>query len=205
MSGKDKSHSVSLSFPKGSNCSVFSDFYSSASSVFVSPRGHDAFSVISDTFFLTLGRSLNGTFLVTPVYLHRGAPSSPHSYVLGNIPLCAIVHSSDAADIVLRIISCCVLCDAGLRQHDAGFIRGHCSHCSQSLERNKRRQHIAGSAVRLMCWNCHHGKLKSHSLSYHHWLAILLPFSHWVALLLPYYHWVSLLLPYYHWFALQLP
>ena len=27
-----------------------------------------------DTFFLSLGRSLNGTFLVTPVYLHRGAP-----------------------------------------------------------------------------------------------------------------------------------
>ena len=36
--------------------------------------GHDTFQYPSDTFFLSLGRSLNGTFLVTPVYLHRGAP-----------------------------------------------------------------------------------------------------------------------------------
>ena len=70
---KIKSHSVSLSFPKGSNCSLLK-FYSSVSSVFVSPRGTTLFQYQLDTFFLSLGRSLNGTFLVTPVYLHRGAP-----------------------------------------------------------------------------------------------------------------------------------
>ena len=49
-------------------------FYSSVSSVFVSPLGTTLFQYPSDTFFLSLGRSLNGTFLVTPVYLHRCAP-----------------------------------------------------------------------------------------------------------------------------------
>ena len=42
--------------------------------VFVSPRGTTPFQYPSDTFFLSLGRSLNGTVRVTPVYLHRSAP-----------------------------------------------------------------------------------------------------------------------------------
>ena len=70
---KIRSLSVSLSFPKGSNCSVFSIFIPLFPR-FLFPLGARSFSVKSDTFFLSLGRSLNGTFLVTPVYLHRGTP-----------------------------------------------------------------------------------------------------------------------------------
>ena len=101
MSGKDQV-TRSLSFPKGSNCSVFSNFIPLFPR-FLFPSGHDTFSVpighlfpifgaeLNGTFlvipvylhrgapFLSLGRSLNGTFLVTPVYLHRGA----YSFALG--------------------------------------------------------------------------------------------------------------------------
>ena len=62
--------SVSLSFPKGSNCSVFSNCIPLFPR-FLFPIGAHTFPL---PIFLSLGRSLNGTFLVTPMYLHRGAP-----------------------------------------------------------------------------------------------------------------------------------
>ena len=48
--------------------------YSSVSSVSVSRRGTTQLKYLSDTFFLSLGWGLNGTFLVTPVYPKRGVP-----------------------------------------------------------------------------------------------------------------------------------
>ena len=41
---------------------------------FCFPSGHDTFSVPIGHLFPIFGAELNGTFLVTPVYLHRGAP-----------------------------------------------------------------------------------------------------------------------------------
>ena len=72
MSGKDQV-TRSLSFPKGSNCSVFSNFIPLFPR-FLFPSGHDTFSVPIGHLFPIFGAELNGTFLVIPVYLHRGAP-----------------------------------------------------------------------------------------------------------------------------------
>jgi len=62
--------------------------------------------------FLSLGRSLNGTFLVTPVYLHRGATS----FALGNYycrqqsngDLTALPPDDDDNDdeLVLNVLRC---------------------------------------------------------------------------------------------------
>ena len=67
MSGKDQV-TLSHSFTKGSNCSVFSNFIPLFPR-FLLPSGHDNVSVPIGRLFPILGRSLNGTFLATPVYL----------------------------------------------------------------------------------------------------------------------------------------
>ena len=72
MSGKDRqTQSVSV-FRRGvtvlSSQILFLCFLG-----FCFPSGHDTFQYPADTFFLSLGRNVNGTFVVTHVYLHRGA------------------------------------------------------------------------------------------------------------------------------------
>ena len=93
---------------------------------FCFPSGHDTFSVpighlfpifgaeLNGTFlvtpvylhrgapFLSLGRSLNGTFLVTPVYLHRGAPSFAPFWLLRKTAKKPLDHNYNERTISLK-------------------------------------------------------------------------------------------------------